>query len=351
MDNRIRVAVVGVTGYTGLELVRILSRHPGFEISAVTSRSSAGMALQDVFPHFQGTAPGLLPVTIPEPELIARDAQLVFLAVPHAKAMDMAASLMGLGVKVVDLSADFRLNDPLVYSEWYQTGHRHQDLLKKAVYGIPELYSPQITDADLVANPGCYPTSVILALYPALKEGLISPEDLIVDSKSGTSGAGRTARTSTLFCEVADSFKAYNLGRHRHTPEMEQELSRACGSQVSLFFSPHLVPMSRGILSTCYARLEKKTSLDEIRSLYRSFYQKHPWVRVMPDGVLPETRWVRGTMFCDLGIVVDQRTGRLVTVSAIDNLCRGASGQAVANANLMSGFDQAWGLDSQALMP
>ena len=346
-----KVAIIGVTGYTGMELLRILASHPGFEIAAVTSRSSAGMALQDIYPHLQGTDCGILPVTIPDPDLVCRDSELVFLAVPHSKAMDLAASFLALGVKVVDLSADFRLNDQKTYTQWYAAEHKHPELLNEAVYGLPEIYGSKIAEARIIANPGCYPTSVILGLYPALSNQLITPNSIIIDSKSGTSGAGRTLKTGILFCEVADSFRAYSLGMHRHTPEMEQELSKPCGFEVTVSFSPHLIPMSRGILSTCYAAIDKKAAEDEIRQIYRRFYQHHPWVRVMPRGVLPETRRVRGTMFCDLGIVLDERTDRLIVVSCIDNLCRGASGQAVANANLMSGFEVSTGLEQQPLMP
>ena len=349
--NKKSVAIVGVTGYTGMELVRILSAHPGFEIAAVTSRSFAGQALQEVYPHLQDTGSGMLPITIPEPELVSRDSELVFLAVPHCKAMDLAASFLELGVKVVDLSADFRINDEKVYSNWYGTRHKYPQLLEKSAYGIPEIYAGEIARASITANPGCFPTSVILALYPALKNALIKPLGIVVDSKSGASGAGRVPRTGTLFCEVADSIRAYSPGRHRHTPEMEQELSKACAADVIVSFSPHLVPMSRGILSTCYCLVEKQAEEDEIRRIYKDFYRKNPWVRVMPKETLPETRWVRGTMFCDLGIVLDERTGRLIVISCIDNLCRGASGQAVANANIMCGFEAGMGLDQPALMP
>jgi N-acetyl-gamma-glutamyl-phosphate reductase len=345
------VAIVGVTGYTGMELVRVLSGHPWFEIEAVTSRTQTGLALQEIYPHLQDTSCGMLPVKAPDPELISRDCELVFLAVPHCKAMDLAASFLEKGVKVVDLSADFRINDVDVYSKWYETRHRHPELLEKAVYGIPEIYREKIAGSSIAANPGCYPTSVILALYPALAKELVSSRGIIIDSKSGASGAGRVPKTGTLFCEVTDSFKAYSIGSHRHTPEMEQELSKACGREVMLSFSPHLVPMNRGILSTCYAMLEKEVNESEARNIYQDFYKNDYWVRVMPSGVLPETKRVRGTMFCDLGIVVDERTGRLIVVSCIDNLCRGASGQAVANANIMSGFELEAGLESQAFMP
>ncbi len=348
--EKINAAVVGITGYTGMELMRIIGRHPGLNLCAVTSRTRAGQAVQDVFPYFQGTETGLMAITVPDPELVSRDADIVFLAVPHGKAMELAAAFMDQKVRVVDLSADFRLRDPQLYEAWYNEKHQHPDLLEQAVYGIPELYQAKMAQARLTANPGCYPTSVILAMYPALEGGYISGK-IIADSKSGVSGAGRSASVGTLFCEVADSFKAYSTAKHRHTPEMEQELSRAVNRPVALSFSPHLVPMSRGILSTCYADLAGKAQEAEIREFYKSFYKDHPWVRIMPQARLPETRWVKGTMYCDLGLVVDQRTNTLVVVSCIDNLCRGASGQAVANANIMCGYQPGLGLDHLPLVP
>ncbi|RQD65469.1 N-acetyl-gamma-glutamyl-phosphate reductase [Desulfonatronovibrio magnus] len=349
--NKINAAVVGVTGYTGIELVRILSAHPKFELSAVTSRTSAGMALQDVFPHLYNTPAGLMAVTIPDPEFIARDCQLAFLAVPHGKAMDLAASLLKLGVKVVDLSADFRIKDAETYSKWYNTPHKYPELLPEAAYGLPEMYGPMIHGANLVANPGCYPTSVLLALCPGLKKGYIDRFDIIIDSKSGTSGAGRAAKTGTLYCEVTDSFKAYSLACHRHTPEMDQEFAKAYGLEVVFSFSPHLVPMSRGILSTCYVKRSRIAPVSEILQFYKTFFRGSPHVRILPEGKLPETRWVRGTMYCDIGMVHDKRSDRLIIVSCIDNLCRGASGQAVANANLMFNFDEELGLEQLPLMP
>jgi N-acetyl-gamma-glutamyl-phosphate reductase len=348
---KVAVGIVGVTGYTGMELIRLLQHHPDFDLVQVTSRQEAGRALQEIYPFLDGTNLGLLPVTMPEPELMARDCQLVFLAVPHGTAMNLAAEFLNLGVKVVDLSADFRLKDKDVYATWYNVEHTQEEFLQEAVYGLPEIYGPEISRARLVANPGCYPTSAILALYPALKEDIIESEQIIIDSKSGASGAGRSARLGTIFCEVHDNFRAYNLGKHRHTPEIEQELSVACGKDILVSFSTHLLPTNRGILSTIYAPIKKKISIDEIINIYKRFYKDKNWVRILPRRVLPETRYVRGTMFCDLGLVKDERTGRLIIVSAIDNLCRGASGQAIANANLMSGLDVNAGLDCAGLIP
>ncbi|MDY7001640.1 MAG: N-acetyl-gamma-glutamyl-phosphate reductase, partial [Thermodesulfobacteriota bacterium] len=245
----------------------------------------------------------------------------------------------------------YRLKDPDVYAEWYGTAHRHPQILPNTVYGLPELYREKITRALLTANPGCYPTSVILPLCPALENELIDTDGIVADSKSGATGAGRKEALATHFCEVSDSFRAYNLGKHRHTPEIEQELSFVAGRDLRVSFNTHLLPMNRGILSTIYTHLKKNHSLDAVHSLYLKWFENEPWVRVLPKGTLPETRWVRGTMFCDVGIAVDSRTNRLILVSAVDNLCRGASGQALANANLMCGLPMTFGLDTAPLMP
>lgn len=349
--RKIPVGLVGVTGYTGMELARVLANHPAFELARATSRAEAGKAMHEIYPFLQGLPSGNLPITMPEALDLAEDCRLVFLAVPHGAAMDYAADLLTKGLKIVDLSADYRLRDPSVYAEWYGLAHRHPDLIGQAVYGLPELYGPSIAATLLTANPGCYPTSIILGLAPALREGLLETTDIVVDSTSGTSGAGRKAQVPTLFCEVHDTFRAYSLPRHRHTPEIEQELSALAGAELIITFSPHLAPIDRGILSTIYARPRPGASLEAIRQAYLSFYADKPWVRVLPKGRLPETRHVRGTMFCDIGLVHDPRSGRLIVLSAIDNLCRGASGQAVACANLMCGLDVRTGLDFAPLMP
>ena len=346
-----RVGLVGVTGYTGMELTRILLGHPDMRLTQVTSRKEAGQPLRGIYPFLQGTDLGELEITTPDSSRLASECDLVFLAVPHGTAMEMAAELREKGARVVDLSADFRLRDREVYESWYGVTHTRPALLPEAVYGLPELYAERIAGASLVANPGCYPTSAILALYPALQAGLISAEDLVIDSKSGTSGAGRKASVGTLFCEVSDTFRAYNLTKHRHTPEIEQELALAVGQDIRLSFNTHLLPINRGILTTSYAKLAPGASAEGIRACYESFYAGRKWVRLLPAGTLPETRWVRGTNFCDIGLVTDPRTDRLIVVSAIDNLCRGASGQAVVNANLMLGLGEDAGLPKAALMP
>ncbi|MGE4537126.1 MAG: N-acetyl-gamma-glutamyl-phosphate reductase [Desulfovibrio sp.] len=347
----IPVGLVGVTGYTGMELARLLAVHPVLRLTRATSRAEAGKPLRALYPFLQGFEAGDVSITEPDAADLAASCKLVFLAVPHGAAMDYAAELLDAGLSVVDLSADFRLADADVYASWYGLPHRHPALLPDAVYGLPELYAPRIKKAKLVANPGCYPTSVILGLAPALSAGLIETNGIVADSKSGASGAGRKAAVGTLFCEVHDSFRAYNLGKHRHTPEIEQELGKLAGADITVSFNPHLLPIDRGILSTIYTRLAKAATLEGIHARYDKFYAEKPWVRVLPLGKLPETRYVRGTMFCDIGLVLDPRTNRLIVVSAIDNLCRGASGQAVACANLMSGLPADAGLRLAPMMP
>ena len=347
----IPVGLVGVTGYTGMELARILATHPVLRLTRATSRAEAGKPLRALYPFLQGFPAGDVSITVPDAADLAGACRLVFLAVPHGAAMDYAAELVAAGLSVVDLSADFRLADADIYAAWYGLDHRHPDLLPQAVYGLPELYAARIKETKLTANPGCYPTSIILGLAPALAGSLIETDGIVADSKSGTSGAGRKAAVPTLFCEVHDSFRAYSLGKHRHTPEIEQELSKIAGADILLSFNPHLLPIDRGILSTIYTRLTSHRPVEEIHAAYEAYYADKPWVRVLPLGTLPETRYVRGTMFCDIGLVVDPRTGRLIVVSAIDNLCRGASGQAVACANLMSGLPVDAGLHLAPLMP
>ncbi|MBI5520937.1 MAG: N-acetyl-gamma-glutamyl-phosphate reductase [Desulfovibrio sp.] len=355
MAERIPVGLVGVTGYTGMELTRVLAGHPGLELVRATSRSEAGKRLSSLYPFLAGPGDlgdmGALTITQPDPADLAASCKLVFLAVPHKTAQEIAAALIEKGVKVVDLSADFRLRDKATYEKWYATPHTQGPLLAEAVYGLPEIYRDKMKKARLIANPGCYPTSAILGLLPALEQGLVSSRDIVIDSKSGTSGAGRKAGVGTLFCEVSDTFRAYNLTKHRHTPEIEQEVSLLAGEDVALSFNTHLLPINRGILSTIYTKLAKPLTLAEAHAAYAARYANEPLVRVLPLGTLPETRFVRGTMFCDIGLAVDERIGRLIIVTSIDNLCRGASGQAVLGANLMLGLPEIQGLPLAPLMP
>ena len=348
----VRAGLVGVTGYTGMELVRLLENHPNMELIRVTSRQEAGMPLAAIYPFLQGLRTGETLITEPDADDLAAACDIVFLAVPHGPAMTIGAELLRKGCKVVDLSADYRLRDKRMYEQWYKVAHTEPAALAEAVYGLPELYADAVARARLVANPGCYPTASILGLYPALKEKLIKQDDIIIDAKSGTSGAGRGTSLGSQFCEVHDSFRAYNLAAHRHTPEIEQELAAIAGSALTVSFNTHLLPINRGILATIYTRLDKTgASLPDVHAAYCRAYERHCFVRVLPPGRLPELRSVRGTMFCDIALVHDPRTGRLIIVSCIDNLCRGASGQAVANANLMAGFPLDAGLRLAPLVP
>jgi N-acetyl-gamma-glutamyl-phosphate reductase len=345
----LNVAIVGASGYTGLELIRLLHCHPEVVVSCVTSEQSAGKRISEVFPTLRGRCDLVLENL--EPVRIAEKADIIFTALPHKAAMEVVPTFLKLGKQVIDLSADYRLSDPLVYGEWYEP-HMNPALLKKAVYGLPEIRRNKIKGAKLVANPGCYPTSIILALAPLLKKGLIDPHNIIADSASGVTGAGRSAKVDSLYCEVNEGFKAYGVGGvHRHTPEIEQELSLLAGTDLKVTFTPHLVPMDRGILSTVYAAALKETSTAQLHKLYAEFYKGEPFVRVLPQGSLPSTAFVRGSNFCDIAPVVDKRTGRIIVVSAIDNLVKGASGQAVQNMNLVCGFPETMGLEGLALFP
>ena len=344
----IKTGIVGASGYTGVELARILSAHPGVELTVATSRQYKGRPLSEVYPNLRGIA-DIVCEDVSGAELAAK-AEVFFTAVPHQTAMEIVPALLEAGKKVVDLSADFRISDPAVYEEWYQA-HTAPEYLAEAVYGLPELYRDRIGKARLVANPGCYPTSAILGVAPLLSAGIIAPDSLVVDSKSGASGAGRLAQTGALFCEVAEGFKAYKVGEHRHTPEIEQEFSRLSGRDVRISFTPHLLPMSRGILSTIYARLNKPVDEDEIRKLYTDYYGNEPFVRLAGPGQFPATQFVRGSNFCDIGFKIDGRTGRIIVLSAIDNLVKGAAGQAVQNMNLICGFPEGEGLGAVPLFP
>jgi N-acetyl-gamma-glutamyl-phosphate reductase len=344
----LKVAVVGASGYTGVELLRILSGHPEVAVTCVTSERSAGKTVAEIFPSVRDRYTQVLEKL--EPMQVCEKADFIFTALPHQAAMLVVPSFLEKGKKVVDLSADYRFHDPALYGAWYQP-HMNPDLLAKSVYGLPELHRKAIAGSDLVGNPGCYPTSIILGLAPLLKKGLLDISTIIADSKSAVSGAGRGAKVDTLFCEVNEGFKAYGIASHRHTPEIEQELSFLAGAPVTISFTPHLVPMDRGILSTLYATLTKETSVKELLSLYQKFYRNEGFVRILPEGVYPSTLYVRGSNFCDIGLTIDKRTGRVIVVSAIDNLVKGASGQAVQNMNIMNGFPENLGLDALPLFP
>ena len=340
----IKVGIVGATGYTGAELLRLLAGHEQAQVVAVTSRTEAGKPVADVFPWLRGSSS--LSYSLPDaPEL--ENCDLLFYATPNGTAMQQAPGLLEAGVKVVDLSADFRLKDAAAWSRWYKQQHACPELLPEAVYGLPELNREKIRKARLVANPGCYPTSVILALLPLLDEGCIELAGIIADAKSGVSGAGRHPDTGVLFSEVGESFKAYAASGHRHSAEIGQTLDEIAGARVGMTFVPHLVPMVRGIHATVYATLTKRA---DAQAIFSAFYRDEPFVDVMQQGSHPETRSVRGTNMCRIA-VHEPFPGRLVVLSVIDNLVKGAAGQAIQNMNLMFGLPETTGVLCPALAP
>jgi N-acetyl-gamma-glutamyl-phosphate reductase len=336
-----KIGIINVTGYAGVELARLLYQHPQVELTSVTGRSAAGQRLGKVFSHLAG-----IDLTI-KAEL--GDVDLVFSAMPHKESVKEVMPLLERGIKVVDISADFRLKEASEYERWYGFSHPAPQLLAQAAYGLPELHRSQIGTAQLVANPGCYPTAAILALAPAVKAELIEP-DIIIDSKSGVSGAGRTLSLSTHFSEANEDVAAYALAGHRHLPEITQELSLLKpGQPLSVTFVPHLIPMTRGILTTAYAKLAGKKGIEEIRKLYTDFYQDEPFVRVADSQ--PHTKYTSGTNLCLVHPTIDQRTGRLIIISAIDNLIKGAAGQAIQNMNIMLGLPETTGLEALSIYP
>lgn len=342
----IKVGIVGGTGYTGVELLRLLAAHPEVKIQVITSRSEKGMPVADMYPNLRGH----LDLAFSEPDMaVLQNCDIVFFATPNGIAMTMARELVEAGVKVIDLAADFRINDIEEWSKWYGMDHACPELVEKAVYGLPEVNRAEIKNAQLIANPGCYPTAVQLGLLPLIENGLIETDNLIADAKSGVSGAGRGAAVGTLQAESSESFKAYGVAGHRHLPEIKQGLALANKSDVGLTFVPHLVPMIRGIHATCYARL-KDTSAD-LQALYEKHYVNEIFVDVMPAGSFPETRSVKGANHCRIAIHVPQDGDTVVILSIIDNLVKGAAGQAVQNMNIMFGLNEDAGLTAIALVP
>lgn len=342
----IDIGIVGGTGYTGMELLRLLARHPSARVQVLTSRQETGKRADAVFPSLRGFSDAVFEA--PDIERLAR-CRAVFFATPHGTAMQMAPTLIERGVKVIDLSADFRLRDAAVYSRWYAHEHTAPDALREAAYGIPELHRKAISTARLVAGPGCYPTAVQLALAPLLEAGVIEKHGIIADCKSGVSGAGREAKIGSLFCETAESFKAYGVPGHRHLPEIQQGLAWAAGEKVGITFVPHLVPMNRGIHATVYARLSKPVA--DLRRLFVDRYADEAFVDVLPPGEHPETRSVRGGNVCRLSPHLAPDGETVVVLSVIDNLVKGASGQAVQCFNLMFGLCETAGLEAPGLAP
>ena len=343
--NVIKCGIVGATGYTGVELLRLLVNHPETSIATVTSRAEAGRPVADLFANLRGH----VDITFTEPDMASLGGcDLVFFATPNGTAMQYAPDLLAAGVKVIDLAADFRLTDPAVWEQWYGMPHACPELLDEAVYGLPEINREAIAKARLVANPGCYPTAVTLGYLPLLRHGLVDPARLIADAKSGASGAGRKAQVGTLLVEAGDNFKAYAVPGHRHLPEIRQTLQAATGEEIGLTFVPHLLPMLRGIHATLYATLQGE---QDLQALYEQYYAEEPFVDVLPAGSHPETRSCRGANNCRIAVHQPQGGNTVVVLSVIDNLVKGAAGQAVQNMNLMCGLDESAGLNAPALLP
>ncbi len=342
-----KVAILGASGYTGSELLRFLLVHPSVTVTHLTAEKHAGKELSEVFPHLREYLD--LKLEPLDADSVPSDTDIVFAALPHGASAKIISALYGRDIKIVDLGADFRLSRER-YEKWYGE-HPCPELIDQSVYGLPELNRDKIKDAKLVANPGCYPESSILPLAPLLKEGLIESNSIIIDSKSGVTGAGRSPSLDTHFCEVNEGLKAYKIGEHRHMPEIEEVLSDYSGKDVKVMFSPHLIPMDRGILSTIYVRLTKDTTTEELLKLYREHFENEKFVRISPEGVYPSTAHVRGSNFCNIGLRVNPENNTAVIVSVIDNLVKGASGQAVQNMNIMMGWDESEGLSGPPVFP
>lgn len=372
-SKKIRVGVLGASGYTGSDLVRLLICHPNVEIVLLTAERKAGQHMHQIFPHFAGhDLPVLLKIS--EVEWPAVDLHVIFCALPHATSQEIIKGLFHQtgssildemvaegqsdiisshkgAIKVVDLSADFRLRNTDTYTEWYGNVHAATELQKQAVYGLTEYYRDDIKDADLVACPGCYPTAVLLALKPLFKAGLIQSEDVIIDAKSGVSGAGRSLREGNLYVEVAEAMNPYGVGHHRHMPEIEQELAVSSGTDVSMSFTPHLVPMNRGELVTCYVKLDGDATVDDVRAELASVCEEETFLTLLDEGVMPSTRMVRGSNNFVVNVFPDRMKGRVIIIAVIDNLVKGSSGQAIQNMNLMMGIDETTGLQQVAMFP
>ena len=345
----IKVGIIGATGYAGEELVRLLLGHKNAEIKWYGSRSYIDKKYYEVYQNmFELVEDTCLDDNMAE---LADQVDVIFTATPQGLCASMVNEEILSKVKIIDLSADFRIKDVKIYEEWYKISHKAPEFIPEAVYGLCEINREDIKKARLVANPGCYTTCSILTFYPLVKEGLIDPDTLIIDAKSGTSGAGRGAKVDNLFCEVNENMKAYSVGNHRHTPEIEEQLGYAAGKKITLSFTPHLVPMNRGILATAYASLTKQVSYEEVKEIYDKYYKKEKFIRVLDKDMYPQTKWVEGSNYVDINFKIDPRTNRIIMMGAIDNLVKGAAGQAVQNMNLMFGLEEAQGLQLVPMFP
>jgi N-acetyl-gamma-glutamyl-phosphate reductase len=350
MGSQARVGIVGASGYGGVQLVRLLTEHPNADLVFLGGHSSAGKPLSEIYPHLSHLSLGKIQSI--DIDAIAEQTDIVFLALPNGLALKMAPALVKKGCQVLDLSADYRFEHLPTYEQWYGDTHPDPDLAEQAVYGLPELYRDRISTASLIGCPGCYPTASLLAISPLLKQGLIEPNSVIIDAKSGTSGGGRQGKLNLLHAEAEGTLGAYGVARHRHTPEIEQICSALAGREVMVQFTPHLVPMTRGILATVYATLRDPGLVTEdLLTIFNVFYRHSQWVKVLPSRVYPQTKWAWGTNLCYLGIEVDQRTGRVVVMSAIDNLIKGQAGQAVQCMNVMRGWPEETGLPKLSFYP
>ncbi|MBA3517666.1 MAG: N-acetyl-gamma-glutamyl-phosphate reductase [Rhizobiales bacterium] len=348
--NRIRIGVLGASGYTGADLVRLAARHPNIEIAALTANTHAGKAMAEVFPHLFMLD---LPRLVEWEKVDWADLDAVFCGLPHGTTQEITAAVLSANpaMKVIDMSADFRLRDMATYAEWY--GHEHQapELQSEAVYGLTEVYRDKIRSARLIACPGCYPTAALLALIPIARAGLVDMNEIIIDAKSGVSGAGRGLKQNTLFCEAGEGLSPYSVAKHRHAPEIEQEIGVAAGGAVTVNFTPHLIPMSRGELCTSYVRLAGGASADDLRDALVSAYREEAFVHVAPSGAVPQTQNVRGSNYVQMGVFADRIAGRAIVISVLDNLVKGSAGQAVQNMNIAFGLEETTGLRQLPLFP
>ncbi|MDY3341648.1 MAG: N-acetyl-gamma-glutamyl-phosphate reductase [Lachnospiraceae bacterium] len=345
----IKAGIIGATGYAGAEIVRLLMGHPEVEIKWLGSRSYIDQRYADIYRNMFQIVEDICKDD--NLDKLAEEVDVIFTATPQGFCASVINEEILAKVKVIDLSADFRIKDVAIYEKWYGIEHKSPEYIKEAVYGLCEINREDIKKARLVANPGCYTTCSILSLYPLVKEGLIDPSTIIIDAKSGTSGAGRGAKVDNLFCEVNENMKAYGVATHRHTPEIEEQLGYAAGQEIVLNFTPHLVPMNRGILVTAYASLKEKVSYETVKAAYDKYYEKEKFVRVLEKDVCPQTKWVEGSNYVDVNFKIDERTGRVIVMGALDNLVKGAAGQAVQNMNLVFGLDESTGLDLVPIFP
>lgn len=338
--NKVKVGVIGASGYAGAELVRLLWTHPHVELAGISSRSYLGKKISDLYPGFYQ----ICDLTFIDEDQVIAKSELVFASLPHGLSEPLARKCYDLGKRFIDLGADFRLRNEADYQEWYHLNYQDPLLHDVAVYGLPELFSDKIKDAKIIGNPGCYPTSIALALAPVLSKNLVNEKHLIIDAKSGTTGSGKSLSEITHFPRCNESFAPYKIGAHRHTPEIEQTLSDLCGEHAEITFTPHLLPINRGIVSTIYADVIDELNLENLYADYVTYYEKHPFIRVLPLGSVADLKYIKGSNYCDISLHMDERNQRLIFVSAIDNMVKGAAGQAIQNMNIMLGLDETTGL-------